>query len=212
MKKVLLATLTFACLSSVAQAQITKGTIFIGTDARYNAHKTPNAPVTRYKHYQFTPSVGYTFKDNQVAGISLGYGRIDKDGTHENGTTDYYSGGVFYRRYFHLVKGLYAYGHASADYTFTDSRQQYSTDYSATIRQNTISLGVYPGLSYRLHQRIHVDVAWRNLPTLYYSNSQVKTYALGGNTETRYSNFKFRNSTQPLSPISVGFRIGLGKK
>lgn len=212
MKKVLLATLTFVGLATVAGAQITRGTIWVGTDARYNSHKTLNAPMTRYTHYQFTPSIGYTFKDNQVAGISLGYGRINKDGTHENGTTDYYSGGVFYRRYFKLVKGLYLYGQASVDYTFTNSSQSYSTDYRATIRQNTVSLGVYPGLSYQLHKRIHVDVAWRDLPTLYYTSSLVKSSTLGGNTETRYNDFKFRSSTQPLSPLSVGFRIGLGKK
>lgn len=202
----LLATCTLA-LISISQAQITKGTVLVGTDAHY---RSADVPGKKKEHYQFTPSIGYTFKDNQVAGLTLGYGHLEKNEAGAIGSSNTYIAGLFYRRYFHLIKGLHVYGQASADYAYSHAKTSYPTDYHTTTRQSTVSLGIYPGLSYQVHKRIHLEVAWRYLPTLNYNRIDSKGYSATNNSEAHLREFNIKTNNQSLSPISAGFRIGLG--
>lgn len=215
MKRILLSALTITALTFSAKAQVEKGTVWVGTNARFFSqdfsHEAPSMTFTKSKGYHFTPSVGYTFKDNQVAGLTLGFGHSSMKGSSAEGASDAYGTGVFYRRYFKLVKGLYVYGQGFADYSFSHTTAHASTDYFSDTRQHSVQVGIYPGVSYRLHKRVFVEAAWQRVPTFNYTNTRHKITSLAGYRNQQSTKLGFGTPGSSFSPISVGFRIGLGK-
>lgn len=215
MKRILLSALTLTALAFSANAQVEKGTVWVGANARFFSqdfsHEAPGLTFSKSKGYHLTPSVGYTFKDNQVAGLTLGFGHASMKGSNAEGAADAYGAGVFYRRYFKLVRGLYVYGQGFADYSFSHATTHASTDYFSDTRQHSVQVGIYPGVAYRLHQRVFVEAAWQRVPTFSYTNFSHKINSLAGYRYQYKKDLEFGTPGSSFSPISLGFRIGLGK-
>jgi hypothetical protein len=213
MKKLLLLTVISIVIASISHAQITKGTILLGGDLSATFQKTDSEPRAKYTSYYINPALGFTVKDNHVLGFNATFGHSNSSYQQTRDERDTYGAGVFYRRYLTLGKGFYLFGQANAGYSQEDAdRYSHSTFAGDKHRQHTVGVNLYPGITYTVNKRIHLELGMNNLVGLNYSTRKEKHYYPGFYSESKSSGFNFRTNTNPDSHLSIGFRIALGKK
>lgn len=213
MKRNVLLGLTLLFIAGTANAQITKGTKLLGGNVGISFYKTHDEPSTRNFNITLNPSIGFTFKDNQVYGFNVTYGRSQTKSSSGWNESDIYGGGVFYRRYLTLGKGFYLFGQTNAGYTLLDAAQYSHTNFNGyKRREHNVSIGLYPGVSFAVNHRIHVELSMNNLASLNYNTTTTKNYGPGFHSEMKTSGFNLNTNANPESELSVGFRIALGKK
>jgi hypothetical protein len=190
MKKLFLSSLA-VFIVFLSQAQIKKGTVFIGGNIGFSNQtaKTTdsvNLPVSPGTSFNFNPSVGWAIKDNLVFGIDLvyGYQKINYPPSY----FDYYykqesySAGVFLRRYKVLGSGFSIFGQASLHYSY--SKNTYYTNTWAA-QSNILgvqsaknyggTLGFYPGIAYTVSRHWQMETGLPNLVHINYTHSK-QTY------------------------------------
>jgi hypothetical protein len=213
MKRMVLFALILFCIAATTNAQIAKGTKLLGGNVGISFYKTHDAPSTRNFNIMVNPSLGFTFKDNQVYGFNLNYGRYQSKNSNGWNESDLYGGGVFYRRYLTLGKGFYLFGQTNAGYTFMDAAQYSHLSFNGNKRkEHTVSLSLYPGIAFAVNNRIHLELSMNNLVSLNYNTSISKSFGPGFHSEIKTTGVHLNTNANPESELSVGFRIALGKK
>lgn len=213
MKNVLLFTIASVAIASVSNAQITKGTVLLGGNLSTTFQKSDSEPRSKYTSYYISPSLGFTVKDNHVLGVNATFGHSSSNYQQTRDESDTYAAGVFYRKYLTLGKGFYLFGQANAGYSLEDAdRYSHSTFAGDKHRQHTVGVNLYPGIAYTVNKRIHLELSMNNLVGLNYSTRKAKHYYPGFYSESKSSGLSFHTNANPVSSLSVGFRIALGKK
>jgi outer membrane receptor for ferrienterochelin and colicin len=147
-------------------------------------------------------------------GLNLSYSKNKStssqfpDYTYEG---NYYGAGVFYRRYLSLSRSFYLFGEAGAGYSQGNSKEQ-NAAYFRKEKNKSFSLGLYPGVTYAVNKRFHLEASLNNLVSLNYNSNTITTTPTGGSTQKLDSRgFGFSTNFNSATPLTIGFRIVIGK-
>lgn len=187
------------CLGT--QAQIKKGSILLGGNLGFSYSKN------QASLFSISTQYAKAYKDNKFCGFLASYGHTSQI----NITQNYYAAGVFYRRYVSIVKELYFFGEADFSLGFSRIAGGNSIPPSAYTQsdQYTALASLMPGLSYAVNRKLHLEIAFNNLASLFY-NHQIDKHISGSSTFINKSNnIGLYTSTQLnfLGNIRFGFRF-----
>lgn len=224
MKKTLLFVCSFISFATISQAQITKGSILLGGNIGLSKGKTEgiNTSNSRSQMLSFNPTVGLAVKDNWVVGIHAGFSDFEAEPTisfSSDRDEEYYSAGVFLRRYKALGKNFYLYGNGSINYNKVN-RTYRSGNYSDNYIQNYfgskgVTLSVSPGITYTINKRFHLELSLVDLLTAGYSKTQEQNLSYSNgiviSNSTHGKSFDFGTNFSNTIPLSIGFRFVIGK-
>ena len=216
MKKILLAVTVSVFVCSV-DAQIKKGSIFLGGDIGGSTLKTKTTnDVTTNKQniINVSPVFGKAIKDNLVLGGNATFGIYDDnylegDWRHK---THSYGAGVFLRKYKSIgTGGFYLFVQGALGGTYTKQEQE-GPDPGNFGETKRIAIGVnaYPGISYAISRKLHLETGFNNLLSLNYSNEKRKI----GSPVINYkaNGFSISSSlSNATSSLYLGFRLLIGE-
>src|SRR5436305_2101488 len=166
MKKNLLFIIVVLFNSLSSFAQINKGSVFLGGNIGVSQNK-PDTLTNAFLSYYIDPQVGIAIKENTIIGVILLYGKSDYN---SNASSNNYGGGFFLRKYKQLGKYFYLFGQGQAIFSYYKISQTYgATDYNIN-KQTSINLNLYPGISYAVTKKFHLEATINNLLTLSYTH------------------------------------------
>lgn len=214
MRKILLLAIPFCFIGILSKAQVTKGSVLLGGDIGFTSNKVEieNASISytnKMSSFTATPVFGKAIKDNLVVGIFAGATRSKSDQVNYGyDKSKGYNGGLFIRKYRSIGTSkfyLFLQGSAGGYYTESESYSRGSNNYSSlkTMRYN---LNVYPGLSFAVSKKFHLETGFSNL--LYAEYSHENRY---DGSQRINDAFALGTSLNNLSNFYLGFRILLGK-
>ncbi|MCU7548615.1 hypothetical protein OCK74_05775 [Chitinophagaceae bacterium LB-8] len=220
MKKILLSLISSVIISSIVHAQIDKGTVLLGGNLYLSKNKSESTdpPSDNYKNettnFGITPSVGVAIKPNTIVGIQLGYAHgkssIENSGSdkHESYRTE-----AFLRKYLTLGKGFYLFAQPGVYYNGYTYEME-SSNSKRTIKEWSVGIDLYPGISYALNKRFHLEAGLGNMADLSYgqSKNENKSKPGGETSSSKGHNFEFSSSLSTYTSINIGFRFFLGKR
>jgi hypothetical protein len=180
MKKILLLTVLVFTLICSVNAQIPKGSIFLGGDIGGSVQKTKSGDVTTNKNsgIYISPVIGKAIKENLVVGLNASFGFNNNKNLPNNGKfeTDYYAAGVFMRKYKNLGKSdFYLFFQAGMSVSFNTQKQE--GPFAPLVKQKGFSVVViaYPGLSYAVSKKLHLETGFNNLVSLSYVRNKAES-------------------------------------
>jgi len=208
MKKSLFFSCLFVLLTSVLHSQINKGSVLLGGNIGFSTNKAKDTSL-KNNSVLVTPVAGIAVKQNLIVGILLSYGHSESNMTYPSAETEYksYAAGIFVRKYVPLGKGFYFFGETGLNY------QNYSDTYDYTSQKNelkgqSISIDLYPGVSYAVSKNFQLEFGIPQLVSLGYS----KTEQLVNDATTQKTNgVNFNAAASAFSNFVLGFRIFLPK-
>lgn len=201
---------------TATQAQIKKGSLFLGGDLSVGTTNTKNSNdenISKQNNFGISPVAGIAVKDNFIAGVSLNAGFSENK--YPNQPTqkgNSFGAGVFARHYKNIGKsGFYVFVQNSLGAGYGEQRYG-STTYNDTrkIKTFTVNLSMYPGLSYSVSRKLHLETGFNNLLNINYSNEK-NQYWNPATSTTRTNRFSIGTSLNNLSSLYVGFRVLIGK-
>ncbi len=214
MRKYLLFTSMAFILANTLNAQISKGSILIG------GNLSLGTSTTKYQTYEIdnnylsiNPAIGVAIKENSVLGISLSYSMYTQKNTLLNAykeDANAYGGGLFYRQYKSLSNRFYLFGEAGAGYYNTKVTRE-APDFIQIFKNNSVNLNLYPGITYAVSKRFHLEAALHNLLNLNYSSAKTTTMGSAPTSETKTDGFSFMTNVGTGVPLSLGFRFVIPK-
>lgn len=214
MKKFLLLAIASTCLSFVSHAQINKGSLLLGgLISASHGSSEQGTQTSKNNSVIVTPSVGVAIKTNLIAGVGFTYGHQKSKAS--NNSSEYSSnlagGNIYVRKYSPLGKGFYLFGQVNGGYFQNTEKQISGTDYSGTLRSSNIYASLNPGIAYAVNKRFHLEVGIPSLVNLGYSTTKIENRSFGNVSTSKADNFGFSTNVGGSNPLSVGFRIVLGK-
>lgn len=210
MKKCLLLSIAAIVLASFANAQITKGSLFIGgqISGYTNKNGTGSSSQTQSSFY-VSPSVGTAIRQNLVLGVDLLYGHSkNENGLNPDTKGNAFGGGVFLRKYVPIVNKFYFFLQGRAGYSHEKSKGG-SGSFTFSSESNNFNLGLYPGVSYALTKALHIEAGFNNLALLSYSHATSKQ--TGFPTQNSSSNLSFSTGVSGTN-LSFALRFIIPKK
>jgi hypothetical protein len=211
LKKLLLPLLVlFAC---TANAQINKGAVLLGGNIAYSEVNYGEPSNQDQNDFIISPSVGFAYKTNRVAGVGINYGHSKVENQNSKTETESIGGFVYMRRYWQLGKSFYLFAEGNGGYLHSERiyRSKVTTDRQEQ-KTNGIQFGLYPGIAYALGKKIQLEAGLNNLVGLSIQNTRTKTTnPWTGNTSTKNSSVNFSMNLDGRAPLSLGFRFLLNK-
>lgn len=197
--------------SVLVNAQIKKGSVFLGGDISAATQKTETGPTTsKQSVVTISPVFGKAIKDNMVLGADLLYGHYDYESTSEQ-KVDIYGAGIFLRKYKPIgSSGFYIFLQGRAGYRLQKNEVDANTPAVSVAKSHSVSLSIYPGLSYAVSKRLHLETGFNNLVSIAYS----KDTQTSGNpvvSKSQSSGFSISSSLNNVSNLYLGFRVLLSK-
>jgi len=196
MKQIVLFILLAVVMVVSTNAQIAKGSIWLGGSIGYSENKTDyNDGYPDYKktNLTVTPAIGKAIKENLVAGIDLTYNNYREQnysgGTYYTTKQNTYGAGFFLRRYLPIVKNLYVYGQGRLGFDYSKNNQTPASTYGLNSKGWSTDLTFYPGVSYAINKKLQLETGFNNLFQVQYS--------------------KTKNDDAPGSPKSHSFAAGI---
>jgi hypothetical protein len=216
MRKIILAIITVSLFVSSANAQIKKGSIFLGGDIGGSIQKTKSGGITTNKQngINISPVFGKAIKDNLIFGVNAGFGIYNNDNPVNKWeyNTNSYNAGVFVRKYKNLAtSGFYLFVQAGLGINYYKQKQEGLSpmDFDETKRV-TVGINAYPGISYAVSKKLHLETGFNNLLSLNYFIDKREV----GSPVTKYKtnglgiSSSLNNAT---SSLYLGFRLLIGK-
>jgi hypothetical protein len=222
MRKLYFVTIALVCFSFLSNAQIRKGSVYLGGDLGYSSQKeerlnpTPGGTnnESEQKGVSFSPSIGVAVKENVFAGIDLSYSNTKGENL---GTTNYKNkvlgAGVFLRRYFPVANKFYLFGQIRLGYYDREYDQNYNFNADRTLEKGWgIQAGLYPGLSYNIYKSLYLEMGLNNLLQAGYESLDItRTSGFGNTSSSERKSFSIGSSLSNSS-LTVGLRFILPKK
>lgn len=223
-KKLLAVSIGMLCLH-IAQAQISKGSLFLGGSLNFGSQgnkSTPINPATgaaqESKHNSWTirPQIGKAIHENKILGLffTIGGQRNENiSGTmSQTQKTNLYGGGIFYRQYFPLSKRFFLHGESSLGISAFKQTSRYT---DATINRlqsdnkgTQIGLAIAPGISFAASRKLFLEASFNNLLAATFETGQGTTYNSQGNPSSthEFNNFSAAANANGFSNLSIGLR------
>ena len=218
MRKIILTIIIVSIFVCSANAQIKKGSFFLGGNISGSTQKTKTTDdVTTYKQNMINifPVFGKAIKENLVLGVNAGFGIYDNEypaGGNMDFKTSSYSAGVFLRKYKNIgTSGFYLFvqGGLGGGYMTQKQEGPYTPGFDESKRIS-VDIGAYPGLSYAISRKLHLETGFNNLLSLTYFHEKREA----GNPVTTYKTNGFSISSSlnnATSALYLGFRLLIGK-
>ena len=200
-------------------AQIDKGSIFLGGQISYY-NQSASSPqdsnqTSKNKQFNFTPAIGIAVKNNVIVGIDLTYVYTKTLTTNYpyNQITNTFGAGVFMRRYVPLGKGFYVFGQGRIGGTYNTGKiKQGNPEIDDDIKGYTVSFGFYPGVSYQVSKRVHLETGFNNLFYIEYDHNRDNQTNTGVVTAVKTNTFSAGSSLNNLAAFTLGVRVLLSKQ
>jgi hypothetical protein len=208
MKKFLLLSSVFSLITFVTYAQINKGSVLLGGGFSISKNKVEDAnPKKDYTYISISPVAGIAVKQNTVVGLQFNYAN-SKDNAfyYQSYTVKNYGAEVFLRKYVTLGKGFYLFGQTGLGYSNYSSIYAHPT-YEEGEKKWSVGIDLYPGVSYALNNKFHLELGLAQLVNLEYYKSK---YSSQNPTEKR-SGVNLNANASSFSTFTVGFRVFLSK-
>lgn len=219
MKKITLLSLAVILFASITNAQITKGSTYLGGSVGGGSSRIEdsNFPAEgKSSGFSINPAMGVAIKNNLIAGINLDYthGKDENFNGNQDNKRNGYGGGVFLRKYYPLSKLFYVFGETNVGY-FYQKRQYLQTpgySYTGVNKQNSVSLSLFPGLAIHVIKSFYLETAFSNLLQIGYAISNSTTDYLGTATTRKQKDFSIQSSLTNGSYLNIGVRFIIPKK
>ena len=205
-----------ACTGSsyALQAQITKGSVLLGGRLEYvteNLKSANSADEMKQRYVTISPAAGLAVKDNLLFGVDVHFQTSKTQNINNNTTVSQssrsFGGGVFLRPYVVLGRNFYLFAEGRSGLTFFKEKYGNNAQYPQT-KGYTIYLSIYPGISYAINRRFHVETGFSNMA---YSNfRRSKSYSSAGE-EVKRNSFNIGTSLNNPSLFTFAFRVLFAK-
>jgi hypothetical protein len=219
MTRIILSIVILISISTAANAQFTKGSVLLGGQlsyAHYSSEYT-NTPEQHSSYGTYTVSIGKAVSENTVAGINLTYSPYSVDNYNNYGVgpleykSNYYSIGIFYRKYKTLGKDFFLFGEAGANYSWsTASGKNDSARKVVDGTSNGGNIYVMPGIAYKISKKFFLELT---IPSLFYIQYNAVNTNVQSNQPTKQNSDQFSVSTSlsanPFDALAIGFRLNL---
>jgi hypothetical protein len=199
------------------QAQIKKGSVFLGGDLGGSTQKTKKDGLTTNNQngLNISPVFGKAIKENLILGADIGFGLYENNYSALNPSTDQrsnsYHAGVFLRKYKAIGKsGFSAFLQGKLSVEYNSIKYDYSASNFDNRKRNTISVSTYPGISYTVSRRIQLETGFNNLLNLGYFTEKRDVGSLSPYTE-KTNGISISSSLNNLSSLYLGFRVLINK-
>lgn len=227
MKSKIIALAIAGCLISAwSHAQIRKGSLLFGGSIGYASYDQTdhdsfnNKTERKGSTLLLSPSFAIAIADNLFAGVDLaGYEGKEKvynpDGTKREVKFKTAGGGIFIRKYWNLVDKLYFFGQGRVGYESfkNDIQNSEPTNPVEYTKGHNIEASVYPGLSFALSKKVHLESIFWNLVEVQYTK-RGDYYRTPGNADIKtrsYNDFDVSSSFSNSSYFTLGVKILLSK-
>jgi hypothetical protein len=227
MKRKFIALAIAGCfVSALSHAQIKKGSLLFGGSVGYSSNSQEdvdaldNKTDRKGKVLVLSPSFAMAVADNLFVGADLNWekgkntttypSKIEREANYKT-----IGGGVFVRKYWSVVNNLYIFGQGRAGFgSFkNDLTANDATNVIGYTKGHTIEASVYPGLSFALSKKVHLESIFWNLINVEYSKGN--DYSKIPNTpETKmrsYNDLDVSSSFSNSSYFTLGIKVLLSK-
>lgn len=215
MKKIYLTIVTVSLLVCSSNAQIKKGSIFLGGDIGGSIQKTKSEGVTNNKQngINISPVFGKAIKENLVLGVNAGVG-IYKNDNPSTPSDDYktksYNAGVFLRKYKNIgASGFYLFAQGGLGVGYYNERLESNFNAYNDLKRINVGINAYPGISYGVSKKLHLETGFANLLSLNYFHETRKVNTPASTSKT--NGFNISSSLNNMSSLYLGFRLLIGK-
>jgi hypothetical protein len=219
--------LVLVCIFSLVastQAQIKKGSVWLGGNIGYSESdsKSESSGDLGMKVISFKPAAGIAIKENLIAGVTINYSKA----TNESGGAVMYArkqidrnigGGVFLRQYVPVVSRLYIFGQADAGYNKGKSTVNEmnnvttpTTKRISTTKGWSAGISLTPGVSYAVNNKLQLETGFNSLFSTVYNKSKTTSENSGLRSSTK--TFSTGINLENESTFYIGFRFLINSK
>ncbi|MBD0331814.1 MAG: hypothetical protein ICV66_04105 [Chitinophagaceae bacterium] len=214
MKKILLFTIFYFLIISVTSAQITKGSVLIGSSIYVSSYEIEDGTTnTKQTFFAVSPSIGRAIVENMIIGVRLSYGhgenKYSSAPSQEEITT--YSAGLFLRNYFLLGRRFYLFGVTDAGFGRTERHQTSGIDYERNLKDFSIGSSFSPAISYAVNRRFHLEAGLNSLLNISYTTTKITTVSFTGVRRSKAHGFSLYANLSNPTPLTIGFQLLLTK-
>ncbi len=196
MRKTICLTIASLCIAFISQAQISKGSTFLGGSLNFsgNSVKDDANPINNSSTHSFgvSPQFGKAINTNAVLGVFLNYYRYTSESTIGTQTAknsyDAYGGGVFYRRYYPFAKRFYLFGEASTGFSYGNTGYTNNSVLSGKSKPVSVAASLTPGLSFAASKNLHLETSLNQFVSFYYRRYKGYSYNSSG-TQTNVNTY-----------------------
>lgn len=222
MKKNLLLLAVISFFAVTANAQIPKGSIFIGGSFNFSSENTKPTRTTDaetlYRSWSVRPQLGKAIDNNKIVGIFLNTsGNLNRQSSPPSNISQTNSwvlgGGVFLRNYFSIASRFYLFGESSLGMAATKSE---GLNDNGTVRflynkskgfESNLSLT--PGISFAATKKVHLEASLNNLFLLTFNSGRSEEFSAPGNLyrETKTKYLRASANANGFSNLFLGVRF-----
>jgi hypothetical protein len=198
--------------SQIVQAQISKGDYFVGGQLGFAMLKNESSHIyqnNKQTNIIIAPALGFVTKDNVVWGFDIPVDIYKYEPAPATTTTRKWLSagvGIFARKYFEIVDRFYLFGQGrfGASYisekTSLEAARQKRTGFSVT-------LSLYPGISYAIKKNIHIESGFYNLGAIGYTRTKTTSTDLTVFDSGKSSAIGFSADIDNSTSFTVGIRF-----
>lgn len=198
-----------------ADAQISKGSLFLGGDLGGSTQKTKSngTIINKQEGLNISPVFGKAIKENFILGINAGLGLYENNtGASTNSQrSKSYGAGIFIRKYKQISKSpfsIFLQGGLGVNYNSNENVSPFSN--FLRTKRYTISITAYPGISYTVSKRLQLETGFNNLFSLNYFTEK-REFNTGPSSTERTNGINISSSLNNLSSLYLGFRVLINK-
>lgn len=215
MKQHFLLSALFVCISiASAQAQIKKGSIWLGGNIGYSENKNDfeSNPDYKYRSLGINPAIGTAIKDNLIAGIIVSYNktRVTNNGSIIESKDILKGGGIFVRQYVPIVNRLYVFGEANATYkSFRGNESQSYNNIKINKKGWEAALNFSPGVSYGISKKLQLETGFNSL--FHIAKTKRNNTSAANGYDMKTESFSAGLNLENESYFFIGFRFLINK-
>lgn len=212
-------TVLFLAIISATQAQIRKGSVWLGGSIEYGKQESERPGTdakSKTNRVGIGPAVGFALKDNLVVGLQLRYfnRKDDNTGSPYKYKENLYTGAVFLRKYWDLNSKFYAFAHTELGYSRrvakTDFNNGTSTQLYDRTRSWSVSASVTPGIAYSVSRKVQLESTFIPVVRVNYNKFKMEQTAFTPK-ETNGSDFNVNGGFETGQYFTLGIRFLLSK-
>jgi hypothetical protein len=206
-------------MASVANAQIQKGTTVLGGNISFSTQKSDpgsGGTATSSQNFYVAPLFAKAVKQNFIVGGDIIYGRYFNKQTSSNAVyktdNNSYGIGAFVRGYKNLGNsGFYLFLQSRLGADITNGKNSYTGDPGRDTKNDNngfdIRLNLYPGVSYAVTPKMHIETGLNDLFQVGYSSSKSSGSQI---QETKSSGFSAGIGLGSSTVWTVGVKFFFG--
>jgi hypothetical protein len=174
MKKIYLLLCANFFVVSIVNAQITKGSLWLGGNVGFSSAKNGNGENSKTSSYSISPSIGIAVKQNTIIGVLANFTHYHFQDSFSDQVSSSQGGAIFLRQYWQIISRFYAFGHFAAGYTYSNQTNE-TQNTKNEVKGWTVGLSASPGIAFSANRWFQLEAWLSNLFNVSYSNRNYKT-------------------------------------